>query len=41
MHRLFPGPAVPCDTSGAAQPLECGLEPADGAEAPNDRLDPK
>lgn len=35
MQRAFPGPAVPCDTSRAAQPLEHGLGPADGAEAPN------
>lgn len=34
MQRVFPGPAVPCDISRAAQPLERGLGPADGAEVP-------
>lgn len=34
MQKVFLGPAIPCDTSRAAQPLEHGLGPADGAEAP-------
>lgn len=39
-QRVFPGPG-PCDTSGAAQPLERGLGPADGAEVPKLQADPK
>lgn len=34
MQRVFPWPAVPCDISRAAQSLERGLGPADGAEVP-------